>query len=82
MAWPTKVRTMLEIARILSGISVGSLILAIAAAISPLGRFQLGRLDRTAAVDDRYLQMAAYLLMTAVAFSAVAALLAVSGWFY
>lgn len=57
------------------------LILAIAAAISPLGRRQIRQLDGAAAADDRYLQMAAYLLMTAVGLSAVAAFLAVTGWF-
>ena len=73
--------TMLEIARILAGISVISLILAIAAAMSPSGRQQLRRLDSTAATDDRYLQMTACLLMAAVGLSAVAAVLAITGWF-
>lgn len=68
-------------ARILAGIAVISLILAMAAGISPLGRQQLRRLDGTGAVDDRYLQMAACLLMAAVGLGGIAALLAITGWF-
>lgn len=71
---------MLELTHILAGISVISLILAIAAAVSPLGRLQIRQLDGAAAADDRYLQMAAYLLMTAVGLSGAAALLVVAGW--
>ena len=71
---------MLELTHILAGISVISLILAIAAAVSPLGRLQIRQLDGPAAADDRYLQMAAYLLMTAVGLSGAAALLVVAGW--
>lgn len=72
---------MLEVARILAGIAAISLFWAIAAAISPSGRQQLRRLDDTAAVDGRYLQIAAYLLMAAVGLGAVAASLAIAGWF-
>ena len=72
---------MLELTHILAGISVISLILAIAAAVSPLGRLQIRQLDGAAAADDRYLQMAAYLLMMAVGLSGAAALLVVAGWF-
>lgn len=72
---------MLEVARILAGISAISLILAIAAGIGPLGRQQVRRLNGSAAVDDRYLQMAAYLLMAAVGLSGIAAVLAISGFF-
>ena len=71
---------MLELTHILAGISVISLIIAIAAAVSPLGRLQIRQLDGAAAADDRYLQMAAYLLMTAVGLSGAAALLVVAGW--
>lgn len=71
---------MLELTHILAGISVISLILAIAAGVSPLGRLQIRQLDGAAAADDRYLQMAAYLLMTAVGLSGAAALLVVAGW--
>jgi hypothetical protein len=72
---------MLETTYILAGASVISLMLAIAAAISPLGRLQIRQLDGAAATDDRFLQMAAYLLMTAVALSGAAALLTVAAWF-
>jgi hypothetical protein len=72
---------MLETARILAGISAIALFWAIAAAISPSGRQQLRRLDDTTAVDGRHLQIAAYLLMAALGLSAVAASLAIAGWF-
>jgi len=72
---------MLEVARIVAGIALIPLILAMAAGISPLGRRQLRRLNGTAAVDDRYLKVAAYLLMAAVGLSCVAAILAISGFF-
>ena len=77
----TNVPTMLEVARILAGISAISLILAIAAGIGPLGRQQVRRLNGSAAVDDRYLKMAAYLLMAAVGLSGIAAVLAISDFF-
>ncbi len=77
----TNVPTMLEVARILAGISAISLILAIAAGIGPLGRQQVRRLNGSAAVDDRYLLMAAYLLLAAVGLSGIAAVLAISGFF-
>ena len=72
---------MLEVARIVAGIALILLILAMAAGLSPLGRQQLRRLNGFAAVDDRYLKVAAYLLMAAVALSCVAAFLAVSAFF-
>lgn len=72
---------MLELTHLLAGISVISLILAVAAAVSPLGRRQIAQLDGAAAADDRQLQMAAYLLMTAVGLSSAAVLLTVAGWF-
>ena len=72
---------MLEVARIVAGIALILLILAMAAGLSPLGRQQLRRLNGSAAVDDRYLKVAAYLLMAAVALSCVAAFLAVSAFF-
>jgi hypothetical protein len=75
------VPTMLEIARIVAGIALIPLILAVAAGLSPLGRQQLRRLNGTAAVDDRYLKVAAYLLVAAVCLSCVAAFLAISGFF-
>ena len=76
----TNVPTMLEVARILAGISAISLILAIAAGIGPLGRQQLRRLNGSTAVDDRFFQMAAYLLMTAVGLSGIAAVLAITAF--
>ena len=69
---------MLEIARILAGISAISLVLAIAVGIGPLGRQQLRRLNGSTAIDDRFLQMAAYLLMVAVGLSGIAAVLAIT----
>ena len=72
---------MLDFARIVAGISLIPLILAMAAGISPLGRQQLRRLNGSAATDDRYLRMATYLLMAAVGLSCVAAFLAISGLF-
>ena len=71
---------MLEVARILAGISAITLILAIAAGIGPLSRQQLRRLNGSAAADDRYLKMAAYMLMVAVSLSGVAAVLAVTAF--
>ena len=73
--------TMLDFARIVAGISLIPLILAVAAGISPLGRQQLRRLNGSAAADDRYLRMAVYLLMAAVSLSCVAAFLAIWGLF-
>ena len=69
---------MLEVASILAGISAIVLILAMAAGLSPLGRHQLRQLNRTAAADDRFLKIAAYLLMAAVGLSGIAALLVIS----
>jgi hypothetical protein len=71
---------MLEIARIVSGIALIPLILAMAAGVSPLGRRQLSRLNGTAAVDDRFLKVAAYLLLAAVGLSCVAAFLAMTAF--
>ncbi len=69
---------MLETADVIAGISVISLALAIGAAVSPLGRRQLRRLDGTTAANDRYLQMATYLLMAAVGLGAIAAGMAIA----
>lgn len=73
--------TMLDLARSVAGIALIPLILAMAAGLSPLGRRQLRRLNGSAAADDRYLRMAAYLLMAAVGLSCVAAFLAISDLF-
>lgn len=74
---------MIESARIVAGIALVPLVLAMVAGLSPLGRQQLRRLNGAgaAAVDDRYLKAAAYLLMTAVGLSCVAAFLAISVFF-
>ena len=72
---------MLDVARILGGMSLVSLILAMAAAISPAGRVQLRRLNGAASAEVRHLEMAAVLLMTAVGLSSLAALLAITSWF-
>ena len=71
---------MLEAARILAGISLISLISAIAVATSPSGRLQFRQLDGAAATNDRYLQVAAYLLIGAVGLSGAAAILALAAW--
>lgn len=71
-----------EVAHIFAGVSLISLVLAIGVAMSPLGRLQIRQLDGAAAADDRYLQVAAYLLMTAVGVAGIAAILAVSGWLH
>ena len=71
---------MLEVARIVAGIALILLILAMAAGLSPLGRQQLRRLNGSTAIDDRFLQMAAYLLMVAVGLSGIAAVLAITAF--
>lgn len=72
---------MLDVARILGGMALVSLILAMAAAISPAGRIQLRRLNGAAAAEGRHLETAAMLLMMAVGLSSVAAVLAITSWF-
>ena len=72
---------MLDVARILGGMALVSLILAMAAAISPAGRIQLRRLNGAAAAEGRRLETAAMLLMMAVGLSSVAAVLAITSWF-
>ena len=72
---------MLEVARILASIAVILLIVAIAAWANPLGRSPLRRLDGSAVANGGNLQIAALLLLAAVGLSAVAAILAIAGWF-
>jgi hypothetical protein len=57
------------------------LIAAFAAWANPLGRSQLRRLNGSAVANSGNLQMAALMLLTAVGLSAVAAVLAIAGWF-
>ena len=71
---------MLEAARILASVSVLVLVVALAAWANPLGRPQLRRIDGTAANEDN-LEVAALLLLVGVGLSAVAAFLAIAGWF-
>lgn len=71
---------MLEAAQILAASALVSLLLAIAASMSPQGRRQFRRLDGAAASEGRQIELAAQLLVTAVALSAAAALLAISSW--
>jgi hypothetical protein len=73
------VSTMLEAARILSGVAVIMVIGALAAYMNLLGRPQLQRLNGDASANIGHLQIAALLLMTAVGLSAVAAILAIAG---
>lgn len=72
---------MLEAARMLAGFSVALLVVAFAAWANPLGRAQLRRLNGRTTSNVDYPQIAAVLLFTAVGSSAVAAILAIAGWF-
>jgi hypothetical protein len=71
---------MLEAAQTLAGGTIILLILAIAAWVNPLGGSQLRRLDGGATKVGN-LHIAALLLLAAVGLSAVAAFLAIRGWF-
>jgi hypothetical protein len=70
---------MLEAARILAGVSVFLLIVALVAWANSLGLSQLRRLDGSAANVNNP-EFAALLLFAAVGLSAVAAILAVVGF--
>ena len=72
---------MLEAARILAGVAVILLIVAVAAWANPLGRPQLRRPNGSTVANGGNLQIAALLLLAAVGMSAVAAILAIAGWF-
>ena len=72
---------MLEAARILAGVAVILLIVAVAVWANPLGRPQLRRPNGSAVANGGHLQIAAYLLLASVGLSAVAAVLAIGGWF-
>jgi len=72
---------MLDAARILAGVAVISLIVAVAAWVNPLGLPSLRRLNGSAVANGGNLQIAALLLLAAVGLSAVAAILAIAGWF-
>ena len=71
---------MLEAGRILAGGSVLLLITALAAWANPLGRPQLRQINGSAANVGNP-EVAALLLFAAVGLSAVAAILAIAGWF-
>jgi hypothetical protein len=70
----------LEAARLLAGIAVILLLVAIAVWANPLGRLQLRRSNGSAVANGGHLQIAALLLMAAVGASAVGAILATAGW--
>jgi hypothetical protein len=72
---------MLEAARIMASISVLLLIGALVAWMNLLGRPQFRRLNGSAAANVGNPQIAALLLLVAVGLSAVAAILAIAGWF-
>lgn len=72
---------MLEVAYILAGIGVILLMMAIAAWANPLGHPATRRVNGCTVANDGHLQVAALLLLAAVGSSAVAAMLAVAGWF-
>ena len=73
--------TNLEIARILAGVSLVTLIAALVAWANPLSRPQLRSLNGRAAVLAVNPQAAALLLLAAVGVSVVAAILASGVWF-
>ena len=72
---------MLEASRIIGVFSAVFLVAAIATWSGLLGRLLLPRLDGTATVDLPQAETAALLLVVAFGSSAVAALLAIGGWF-
>lgn len=72
---------MLETARILASVSVMLLIGALVAWMNLLRRPQLRLPNGIAVANDGNRQLAASLLLAAVGFSAVAAMLAIAGWF-
>ncbi len=72
---------MLEVARILASVAVILLTVAIAAWANRLRRPSLRRLNGSAVANGGNLQIAALLLLAAVGLSAVAAVLAIAGWF-
>ena len=72
---------MLETAYVLAGVALVSLILAVAVAVSPVGRLQLRRLSGASTPAGRHLLTASHLLMAAVALSGIAALLAITAFF-
>lgn len=72
---------MLEAAHILASLAVILLIVSIAVWANPLGRPLLRRLNGSAVAYRGHLQIAALLLLTAVGLSAVAAIMAIAGWF-
>jgi len=72
---------MLEAAHILASLAIILLVVSIAAWANPLGRPSLRRLNGSAVANGGNLQIAALLLLAAVGLSAVAAILAIAGWF-
>lgn len=72
---------MLDPAPTIAAIAVTTLLLAVAAGASPLGRRQLRQLDGATVHDERYIKLSAYLLMAAVALGGVAAIIAIAGLF-
>lgn len=72
---------MLEGSHILAGVSVMLLIGALVAWMNLLGRPQLRLPNRIAAANPGNRQLAALLLLAEVGLSAVAAMLAIAGWF-
>lgn len=73
--------TMLDLARILASVSVILLVTAFVAWLNPFGRPQRPRLNVVPAANVSHPQTAAALLLAAVGLSAVAAVLAIAGWF-
>lgn len=72
---------MLEAARLLAGASVLLLIGALVTWLNLLGHTQLRTLDGSAVTSVGRPAIAALLLFAAVGLSAVAAILAIAGWF-
>jgi hypothetical protein len=72
---------MLEAARILAGIALMSLIVAIIAWANPSRQRQLRRLNGSAIAHRDNLLIAARMLLAAVGLSGLGAALAIAGWF-
>jgi len=72
---------MLEAGQILASVAVILLIVSIAVWAKPLGHLSLRQLNGRTVANGGNLQSAAPLLLAAVGLSAVAAILAIAGWF-
>ena len=76
-----KIMTMTEIARLLVGIAGILLAVAFATWLNPFRGPTLRPIDGRARLSDRRIELGSKLLVLATGISAVAAVLAVGGWF-